>query len=309
MSEENFVTQSVNFYPKIDPLISDKGNDLHSPVDICILMPCYNNFGGLVQSINSIKYDRHRFLVLVVDDGSSVAVTRRRLYQHIPFYVNLQIISLKSNHGISTALNKGLEFIYANYAVRFIARLDCGDICQPQRFYRQISFLEDNPHIDLLGTWCYFKDIRTGYTYQYITPTEHKLIERSMYFRNVFVHPTVMWRVSALHTYRYPYNYPHAEDYGLFYDIISKKRTAIIDEFLVTCEINKKGISFLNRPEQLKSRLRVIWHYGNNKLLLAAGIIKLVVLIVLPYRIISKFKKRVDNHKPGIIKNNKIEIL
>jgi len=285
------------------------GNELSSLLDICVLIPCHNNIKGLIDSISSIVYDHQRFLVLVVDDGSSEPVTRNVLYQHLPISVNIQLIRLKQNQGITRALNRGLEFIYANYPVHFIARLDCGDICNPDRFYKQIAFLQDNPDTDLLGTWCYFKDMDTGHAYEYITPTAHELIERSMYFRNVFVHPTVMWRVSSLQAFRYPEKYPHAEDYGLFYDMISKKRTAIIDEFLVTCEINRQGISFLNRAEQLKSRLRVIWDYGRNKLLLAAGTIKLAMLMALPYDLISRIKKQTYKHKPGIMKNDKIKIL
>src|SRR5258706_6342491 len=118
------------------------GNDLYSPVDICVLIPCYNNMEGLIQSINSIVYDQRRLLVLVVDDGSTVPVTRNTIYQHLPISVNIQLIRLKQNQGITRALNKGLDFIYANYPVGYIARLDCGDICSPERFYRQVSFLE-----------------------------------------------------------------------------------------------------------------------------------------------------------------------
>ncbi len=285
------------------------GNELYLQLDICVLIPCHNNLQGLIDSINSIEYHHGRALVLVVDDGSTVAITRTQLYQHLPASVNIQLVRLRQNQGITRALNEGLDFIYANYACRFIARLDCGDICSPQRFYKQIAFLEQNPHTDLVGSWCYFKDMETGLAYKYITPTDHGMIGRSMYFRNVFVHPTVMWRADSLQSFRYPTKYPHAEDYGLFYDILSKKKTAIIDEFLVTCEINKKGISYLNRAEQLKSRLRVIRDFGKNKLLLAAGTIKLAMLMALPYQLITGFKNRAYKHKPEIMKKEKINIL
>ena len=273
-------------------------NQLYSLPDICILIPCHNNTKGLIDSIQSINYNHQRFLVLVVDDGSPETITRNMLYQHLPASVNIQLIRLQQNQGITRALNEGLEFIYANFHARFIARLDCGDICHPDRFYKQIAFLENNPGTDLIGTWCYFKDVHTGVAYEYMTPTVHGLIKRGMYFRNVFVHPTVMWRVEALNKYRYPEIYPHAEDYGLFYDIISHKETAIIDEFLVTCEINKSGISFQHRAEQLKSRLRVIWDYGKNKLWVAAGTVKLAMLMALPYRFIYRIKKQVYRYRP-----------
>ena len=265
----------------------------NQPINICILIPCYKNTAGVIQSINSIVYPAGLCRILVVDDGSPVPITRDALFEHVNTEHLIEVLRLNKNGGISNALNKGLEFIYNNYDIGFVARLDCGDICSPRRFIRQVDFMKSNPDIDLLGSWCYFRNSDTGIAYEYITPTRHELIERSMYFRNVFIHPSVMWRVSSMKAFRYPERYPHAEDYGLFYDIISKKKTAIIGEFLVTCEINRKGISFTNRFGQLKSRLRVIWDYGNNKLWVAAGICKLLVLMAVPYQLVYHIKKQV----------------
>ena len=268
-------------------------------IDISILIPCYNNIDGLVKSINSIVYTEGRFMVLVVDDGSTQAVTENELYKHVSPNVNIQILHFNKNQGIIKALNSGLDFIYAHYPSKYVARLDCGDTCSPERFFRQVAYLESHPDTDLLGSWCYFKNEVTGEAYKYVTPTQHKSIKHSMYFRNVFIHPTVMWRVSAMEAFRYPENYPHAEDYGLFYDMVSKKRATIMGEFLVNCEINPEGISFKNRFEQLKSRLRVVGDYGKNKLWVLAGACKLIVLMVLPYEFIYQLKKQLYKVNPA----------
>jgi len=260
--------------------------------DICVLMPCYNNPEGLATSINSINYDTTRFIVLVVDDGSRQAINKDQLYQNVPVTVNIEILRIEENEGITNALNKGLEYIYVNYMAAFIARLDCGDICAPNRFYRQLAFFENHPSIDLVGSWCYFKNPLTGSRYKFTTPTQHKAIRHSMYFRNVFIHPTVMWRAAVLKGFRYPGNYPHAEDYGLFYDIVLNKKAAIINDFLVTCEINPDGISFQNRFNQLKSRWQVIRDYGTNKWWVAAGTLKLLLLMALPHQIVYNIKRR-----------------
>ncbi len=259
--------------------------------DLCILIPCYDDLDGLVQSISSIVYNTEKYMVLIVDDGSSEPLSGEKIRQLIPEGINFQIIRLGLNLGITNALNKGLEFIYANFSVRFIARLDCGDICSPNRFYAQVSFLESNPGIHLIGTWCYFKDTGSGEAYKYITPTQHDQIKRSMNFRNVFIHPTVMWRSSGMSQFKYPDQYPYAEDYGLFYEMISKIRSAIINEFLVTCKINHSGISIHNRSIQLKSRLKVISHYSKNRILFFMGAIKLRLLMVVPYQLVFITKK------------------
>jgi hypothetical protein len=99
--------------------------------------------------------------------------------------------------------------------------------------------------------------------------------------------------------FRYPQNYPHAEDYGLFYDMISKNHATILGEFLVICEINPQGLSYKYRFAQLKSRLRVIWDYGKNKLWVAAGTCKLLILIILPNNFVSQLKKQIFKIKPS----------
>jgi glycosyltransferase involved in cell wall biosynthesis len=269
---------------------------IESPyIDLCILIPCYNNFDGLIQSINSIIYNSQQLLVLVIDDGSSDHITYERLNRRLIRAVNIKIIRLENNLGITKALNKGLDFIYSDLSVEYIARLDCSDICAPNRFYTQISFFKSNPDVHFIGSWCYFKDPTSGTAYEYITPTHHKQIKRSMNFRNVFIHPTVMWRFSAMGKLKYPQQYCHAEDYGLFYWMVSKVRTAIINEFLVTCEINQNGISISNRSVQLHSRLQVISHFGRNKLLIFMGAIKLRLLMIIPYQVILITKKKLYN--------------
>ncbi|MEO5683259.1 MAG: glycosyltransferase [Chitinophagaceae bacterium] len=267
-------------------------NNINLTAEICILIPCYNNIDGLIKSILSIVYHENRYLIVVVDDGSHQAVTKTELDKHLPLTVNIHIIRFDENQGIIKALNTGLDFIYTNYSPEYIARLDCGDTCHPDRFFKQVTYFQNCPSIDLLGSWCYFINGKTGEAYKYVTPTQHKFIKYSMYFRNVFIHPTVMWRVSSMKTFRYPENYPHAEDYGLFYDMVSKKHATIIDEFLVNCEINPQGISFQNRFEQLQSRLKVVQDYGKNKLWVTIGACKLILLMIMPYGFVYQIKKQ-----------------
>lgn len=262
-------------------------------IELCLLIPCYNNFDGLISSLKSIHYDIKKYLIIIIDDGSRNAITHTDIVEALISPLNVQIIRLEKNMGITKALNKGLEFIYLNYSTKYIARLDCGDICTIDRFYTQTKFLENNSDIHLVGSWCYFKNSQSGIAYKYITPTLDKYIKRSMNFRNVFIHPTVMWRVSAFNKLMYPEKYPYAEDYGLFYDMITKVKSAIINQFLVTCELNDGGISVSKRSVQLKSRLKVITDYGTNNFLYFFGVIKLFVLMVFPYQIVLLIKKKI----------------
>jgi glycosyltransferase involved in cell wall biosynthesis len=260
--------------------------------DFCLLIPYYNNLPGLISSLKSIDYDSLAYVLLIVDDGSKDPLQKEDILPYLPLPLSITILRLGENQGITEALNTGLKWLEEQQCCRYIARLDCGDLCAPQRFVRQVQFLDAHPEVALLGSWCVFKNFSTGESYRYITPTEYKSILKEMHFRNVFIHPTVMWRAATTREIGvYPENFPHAEDYGFFYEIISKAEAAVLPEELVICEINPRGISLHYRNEQLKSRIKVIRQYGNNWLLRLIGVLKLSILLVIPYKMILEVKK------------------
>ena len=266
-------------------------------LDFIIVIPVYNDKFGLSIALRSIRYSKGKFGVVIVDDGSREIVSEEEIKPLLPAEATLHIINQKQNAGITRALNAGLDWIYNNqgrlFETQFIARLDSGDICSEDRFDKQVAFLRANENIDLLGSWCVFEDFETGEKFVYRTPTVDKQIRRAMHFRNIFIHPTVMWRVELSEKFKhYPENFPHAEDYGLFYQWMADNvKTAIIPETLVTCRINPRGLSLANRAYQLKSRIKVIKAFGNNKFLTVIGILKLWALLALPYSVVFKMKK------------------
>lgn len=73
---------------------------------------------------------------------------------------------LKENRGLGETLKIGTEYCTGDY----IFRMDSDDISHPQRFEKQISYIESNPQIDVLGT-----DIAEFYT----SPEEGNLRVRS----------------------------------------------------------------------------------------------------------------------------------
>lgn len=265
--------------------------DNYGSVELCVLIPCFNDRAGLLKAVNSIGYEPGRCLVLVVDDGS-----------HIPLGIDdirnatthaVQLIALPVNKGIAEALNTGLQWIIEHTHIPYIARLDCRDICHPQRFFQQVAHLKANLNTGLVGSWCRFQNHDGSIAYNYTTPVDHEKILRALALRNVFMHPTVVFRSDLLQKLGlYPKNYPHAEDYAFFWAMAAACRVAIIPEILVTCFINREGISMQHRTTQLKSRLKVVRHFEKNPLRRAAGTLKLRILMLVPYAFILRLKRR-----------------
>jgi glycosyltransferase involved in cell wall biosynthesis len=259
-------------------------------MDFCILIPYYNDFEGLVYSINSIEYPKAKYCILIVDDGSDWQLDRDMLTARISDNISFEILRLHKNQGITKALNTGLAWINNQTAFRYIARLDCGDWCCSNRFYEQVNFLDEHPEVQLLGSWCVFEDASGKVAYTYRTPVSADAIRRAMHFRNVFIHPTVMWRTGNVSSY--PDNFPYAEDYGLFYHIMRYQSVAIIPQILMKCKLSVSGLSWKHRRLQLASRAKVVRELAGNKILMALGILKISFLKILPYDFILQLKKR-----------------
>jgi GT2 family glycosyltransferase len=264
---------------------------LYKEIDFCLLIPCYNNFDGLIVSLQSVVYPTGNFLILIIDDGSGEVVTEERIRNEMKVEKPIVLLQNEKNLGITATLNKGLHWIEENTDARYIARLDCGDICLEERFVLQVQYMDKHQDTGLTGTWCRFIDGKTSFSYSYKGPSHHEAIKKAMYFRNVFMHATVMFRSSVLKQVGYyPTNFEYAEDYAFFWKLIKAKHSFIFDKFLVICEINKGGLSYSNKGKQLIARWRVVKAFGSNLALKVIAFARLILLFVLPKEITLQLK-------------------
>ncbi|PVY39042.1 glycosyltransferase [Pontibacter virosus] len=258
--------------------------------DIVILIPHYNNPAGLESSLNSIAFPTP-INVLVVDDGSHTKPDEQRLRQRFQDRLSITFLYNQVNEGIERTLNNGLNYIQEQMRCQYIARLDCGDTCAPDRFIKQKQHLDAHPDVYLIGSWVAFVDGEGKKVYTYRAPAEHKDIVKNMYLKCSFIHPSVMFRAAALKEIgTYPVNYKAAEDYAFFFRFIQRYKTYIIPEVLTYCEINTGGISHTKRNVQLKSKIRILLDNKSASPYFVAGLLRNFALRALPYRLVAKAK-------------------
>ena len=259
-------------------------------IDFILLIPYYNNFEGLVSSLKSVQYASNKFEVLIVDDGSKEVLETSVLQSLFP-EIKLTIIRLPQNAGVAKALNAGLTSILPRTDFNYIARLDCGDICDKERFTQQVTFLNNHSNIVLLGTWCTFTEKVSGRSYLYKTQTEHSGIVKQMHFKCSFIHPTVMFRKEVIATIGlYPEDYPHAEDYAYFWKVLHKFKGAILPENLLKIEVKSSNISSVNYDKQLLSRMKVVNTFGTNEILKLLGDMLILIRKIMPSSLIRQAK-------------------
>ncbi len=259
-------------------------------LDFCLLIPCFNNAEGLKRSLASVRYPANRYLIVIVDDGSKELVTYESIHQ-VGVKKPIHILRLENNRGITHALNTGLQWILNNINAKYIARLDCSDVCHEKRFFEQVLFLEAHPDVGLLGSWCIFKSENNANFFTYTTPLTDNAIRKAMHLRNVFIHPAVMFKTELTKKAGlYPYQYPHAEDYAFFWTLLQHAEGAILDQYLVTCTLNPAGLSAANRRFQLASCHKIIARFGNKPLLKSLGLMNIRLRLLLPQKLILQLK-------------------
>ncbi len=152
--------------------------------------------------------------IVLVEDGKLTD----ELYATIDVWQNklgsvLKRVPLETNQGLGKALNIGLK--YCEYDI--IGRMDTDDIAAPDRFEKQVAFLEKNPEIDIVGAQIQEFNQEIGdVDFVRKLPLSHNDIIKFAKKRNPFNHPVVMYRKAAVFSagsYQADYLF---EDYGLW---------------------------------------------------------------------------------------------
>jgi len=264
---------------------------------ILVLIPHFNNPKGLAIAINSIQED-FKITVLVVDDGSKEdKIEETLLKNEASSNVDIVIECLPNNKGIEHALNYGLEYFLQN-EFQFLARLDCGDVCLPQRFFKQQKFLYDQPSIDLVGSNVSFFRQNGDTLFTLKLPSTDKEIRNKMYINAMIIHPTFFMRREVVENIKqYPTQYEAAEDYAFLFLVLKKHKVANLTEILVKCELSPIGISALKRKKQLKNRVTLIkkhFHWGMYPIY---GLMRNYIILWTPEPLFEWVKMKTKNKK------------
>ena len=169
--------------------------------------------------------------VVVVKDGSLTNKLDAVVSEYGSEYPAIvDPLQLPKNHGLGGALRAGVEAASND----LVARQDADDISVSDRFEQQLSFLQENPNVDIVGG--YIKEFDEEMTEPISireVPTTHDEIRQMARFRCPMNHVTVMFRRDvAINAGNYR-SVDRMEDYELWIRmILNDARFANIPEVL-----------------------------------------------------------------------------
>jgi len=203
-------------------------------------MSVFNGEGYLSSSIESIlNQTRGDFEFIIIDDGStdrSWDIMRGYRDQRMKLHQNRQ------NIGLTKSLNKALALATGDY----VFRQDADDISHRSRLEEQLNFLEQNPHIVLLGSAVTLIDDSGSRSGELIYhPHSDKSIRWQLLLQNSFFHTSVSIRrrVLAENNLRYCTEIQYAQDYEFWSRVLKYGEGANIHAPLVSIRLHRDQLS------------------------------------------------------------------
>lgn len=261
-------------------------------------MPTYNAGPYLKDSIDSVLHQTFSDFDFYIYDDCSTDNSQQLISQ----YEDKRIFYRKNNvnSGIAKTLNLGLEELLPHY--EYIARMDADDWAYPERFEKQMVFLESNQDIVLCGTQGYWlKDMNQNPASGWKYPVRDECIKYYLLFAASFGHSSVLLRSNFFqkHNLRYNENISTCEDWDLWIRVVKISSVANLSDFLMKYRIleNSNHRSLEKIKTHLEERSIIIsgywanfgiilkpetvfeYYYGNKAMTLSDLKIKIKVLI------------------------------
>jgi glycosyltransferase involved in cell wall biosynthesis len=198
---------------------------------VSVIMPTYNEKIEYVEdAVKSILNQTMQNLELLIIDDSTKTETIYAIDAFAKSDNRIRVIRCRQRLGLVEARNTGLR----NAQGEYIACMDGDDIAAPERFEKQVRFLERHPSIGVCGSWAIiFGDCIGKMTF----PTRSEMLNISLLFHHPFVNTSTMIRQSILDGMEYLNS--KTEDYDLWVRLAMKGvKMANIPQYLVSYRLH-----------------------------------------------------------------------
>ncbi len=221
---------------------------------VSVVMSMFNGKAFLQAAIESILGQTFGdFEFIIIDDGSTDGSA-----EMVRGYTDPRIrLVRQENRGIPAALNRGLELASGEY----VARQDADDISHPERFARQVRFLDAHPEIAVLGTASLLIDPQGRPFSSFRTFTRHERLVAEL-LRGVcpLMHGSVMSRREALLAVGgYKPIFSHAQDVELWLRMSGQYRLANLRDILYQ---QRKHDNSITQRAQIDLKIRAFARAG-----------------------------------------------
>ena len=226
--------------------------DESKPLVSCI-MSIYDRMDFADESIRSILNQTYSNLELIIVIEKSP--NQDKIEKELLKYKDKRLVLIKNDTrlGFPASLNVAMDAAKGKY----IARMDDDDISLPNRFAKQVEYMEKHPNVGISGTNGVFFG---AYNTEIGVETDPDLLKIITMFRTPFIHPTVIMNKKMMddNNLRYSTEY-FTEDYELWSRAVKYFDIANLPDILLRYRSgNVKLTSSSNNAKIQKSHEKIV---------------------------------------------------
>lgn len=197
---------------------------------VSIIMSVYNSEAFLEEAVQSVQSQTlEDWELIAMDDGSSDS-SFQCLEKMAAEDSRIRLFKMPQNSGAGAARDAAIRQARS----RLIAVFDADDICEPERFEKQMTFLEAHPDVVAAGTQTIRIDAEGNLAGKKTFPTDPDELYRMMYVAVPIQLPTLMVNTALLpDDFDWFEGWRYSEDSLLFFKLAYYGKIANLPEALV----------------------------------------------------------------------------
>lgn len=215
----------------------------NSEIKISVIMSSYNTSESYLKAaIKSLLNQTFTdFEILLVNDGGN-----KINLESIANDNRIKLIEYEEKKGLATRMNECIRMANGKY----IARMDCDDYAVKDRLEKQYNFMEKNSKIVMCSGFA--KKFGQDNSFIFNIWNKPKEIQVQLFYTNVIVHPSVMFRKSFLidNNLFYEESYLYSQDFEFWTRLSKEGKIAIISQILLFYRVHNKQSSTDKKIEQ-----------------------------------------------------------
>lgn len=215
---------------------------------VSVIMPVYNSKKYLHEAVESVIAQTFQdWELLAVNEYGSDDGSAEILREYEKKDQRIRFIQNSTRLGLAESLNLGFREARGTY----LARLDADDLALPERFAKQVQYMEENPNVGICGTYQHHFGDSIDWVHQ--PPISPAQCRAGLLFGCDLCHSTLMLRKKTVEEHQLYYNDSYlAEDYELWTRALYVTDIANIPEVL-----GKYRIGECNITNEKKEKLNI----------------------------------------------------
>ena len=214
---------------------------------VSVIMSTFNREQMIMETIDSVLNQTFEdFEFIIINDASTdstQSIIEKYNDSRIHLYSNKQNCGCTFNYHNANNLANG----------KYIAHIDDDDLFLNDKLQKQVEFLEQNPHIDMVGT--YIETFGEGARPSWVFYSKPEEIDFLMNLYNPLCHSSVMYRKSFLdkHAINYDISKKCAQDYDFYKQFLLKgAKIANISDVWVRYRMHANRLTDVKETQEIQ---------------------------------------------------------